>query len=638
MKTYNERMESVQKKLRQKQIRRRTVTVTAGALCLCIILGVLFMPYDKGLPNVDKHAGSDYYKVIQAINKLTYQKPQYDNLFDKLVSDDRFWVENDFANSGALEMPPVAVPEAAPGMKPNYSAGTNENTNSSVEITDHQVAGVHEGDLIKRSETHIFYLNGKTLEVYPIAGEETKLLTRWTLSLNEKVYYSNAEMYLSADATRLTIVISGFGVAFRESKTDSFVQMISLDVSDPANIKESGQICITGNLLSSRMIGNQLMVMAQFRMDNTIDFDDEATFLPQYGTPGNMQSIPAEDIVIPEELTNRYYTVVALLDSPDLSFVDAGAFMSYSAELYVSKEHIYATRTYTETKDLAEGIRESKTMTEVSCMAYSPEGLACKGTFCVEGSVKDQYSMDEHEGVFRIVTATNRRVIKSVWSPDSTADANGNTAQSNVSMMPAVSQNANLTCFKVGSWEQVAQVAQFAPDGETVESVRFDGDYAYVCTAVVVTLTDPVFFFDMTDLDNIIVKDTGTIDGYSSSLIQLNDGFLMGIGYNDKLNLKVEIYEETETGVVSVCEYIKVDRFAIDYKAYYIDRENNLFGIPTGTGYILLQFNGYQLNLLAESKTTQGYSITELDYFRGVVVDKCLYVFGPLHFSVQEIG
>jgi len=638
MKTYNERMESVQKKLRQKQIRRRTVTVTAGALCLCIILGVLFMPYDKGLPNVDKHAGSDYYKVIQAINKLTYQKPQYDNLFDKLVSDDRFWVENDFANSGALEMPPVAVPEAAPGMKPNYSAGTNENTNSSVEITDHQVAGVHEGDLIKRSETQIFYLNGKTLEVYPIAGEETKLLTRWTLSLNEKVYYSNAEMYLSADATRLTIVISGFGVAFRESKTDSFVQMISLDVSDPANIKESGQICITGNLLSSRMIGNQLMVMAQFRMDNTIDFDDEATFLPQYGTPGNMQSIPAEDIVIPEELTNRYYTVVALLDSPDLSFVDAGAFMSYSAELYVSKEHIYATRTYTETKDLAEGIRESKTMTEVSCMAYSPEGLACKGTFCVEGSVKDQYSMDEHEGVFRIVTATNRRVIKSVWSPDSTADANGNTAQSNVSMMPAVSQNANLTCFKVGSWEQVAQVAQFAPDGETVESVRFDGDYAYVCTAVVVTLTDPVFFFDMTDLDNIIVKDTGTIDGYSSSLIQLNDGFLMGIGYNDKLNLKVEIYEETETGVVSVCEYIKVDRFAIDYKAYYIDRENNLFGIPTGTGYILLQFNGYQLNLLAESKTTQGYSITELDYFRGVVVDKCLYVFGPLHFSVQEIG
>lgn len=628
MKTYNERMESVQKKLRQKQIRRRTVTVTAGALCLCIILGVLFMPYDKGLPNVDKHAGSDYYKVIQAINKLTYQKPQYENLFDELVSNDSFWMEDGVGGDLIY----------APGEAPDYSYDLGESTNSSVEITDHQVAGVHEGDLIKRSETHIFYLNGKTLEVYPIAGEETKILTRWTLSLNEKVYYSNAEMYLSADATRLTIVISGFGVAFRESKTDSFVQMISLDVSDPANIKESGQICITGNLLSSRMIGEQLMVMTQFRMDNTIDFEDESTFLPQYGTPGNMQSIPAEDIVIPEELTNRYYTVVALLDSPDLSFVDAGAFMSYSAELYVSKEHIYATRTYTETKDLAEGIRESKTMTEVSCMAYSPEGLARKGTFCVEGSVKDQYSMDEHEGVFRIVTATNRRVIKSVWSPDSTADTNGNTAQSNVSMMPAVSQNANLTCFKVGSWEQVAQVAQFAPEGETVESVRFDGDYAYVCTAVVVTLTDPVFFFDMTDLDNIIVKDTGTIDGYSSSLIQLNDGFLMGIGYNDKLNLKVEIYEETENGVVSVCEYIKVDRFAIDYKAYYIDRENNLFGIPTGTGYILLQFNGYQLNLLAESKTTQGYSITELDYFRGVVVDKCLYVFGPLHFSVQKIG
>ena len=30
------------------------------------------------------------------------------------------------------------------------------------------------------------------------------------------------------------------------------------------------------------------------------------------------------------------------------------------------------------------------------------------------------------------------------------------------------------------------KVVSFAPEGETVESVRFEGDYAYVCTAKVV--------------------------------------------------------------------------------------------------------------------------------------------------------
>ena len=258
-------------------------------------------------------------------------------------------------------------------------------------------------------------------------------------------------------------------------------------------------------------------------------------------------------------------------------------------------------------------------MTQISCMGHGDSGLTPEGTFCVEGTVKNQYSMDEHGGIFRIVTATSRRGI--------VIHESGNKA------MNVVKRNAKLTCFKVGTWEQVAQVAQFAPDGETVESVRFDGNYAYVCTAVVVTLTDPVFFFDMTDLNNIVVKDTGTIDGYSSSLIQLNDGFLMGIGFDDQRNLKVEIYEETDNGVASVCDIIYYVNFASEYKAYYIDRENNLFGIPVQDGYVLLHFDGYQLHQVAKAVT-----IGSLNETRGVVIDQYLYVFSPKYFDVEKIG
>lgn len=621
MKTYDERMDAVRQKLHKKQIQRRAMMATAGALCLCIVAGIIFWPFGSDAPITEKYMDSEYYPVICAIERDFPQNK--DNAW--WLDDGIFLEGTDISTDTDMDRIETISP---PGSAENGSADSN--ANSSVEITDHQVAGVHEADIIKRSQTHIFYLDGRTLKVYPIAGEETQELCKWSVPSDQLNRTYDWQMYLSEDATRLTIVMFGYGNVLSEVRQDSFTKIISLDVSDPANIQQAGEFCITGSMISSRMVGQQLMLVSQFRMANKIDFEDETTFLPQIGTPGNMHSIPADNIVIPEKLENRCYTVVTLLDSRDVSLTDCGAFMSYSTEIYVSQEHIYATRSQWISEDHTDEeytVRVHKSVTDISCMAYGEDGLTYKSTFRVDGTINNQYNMDEHEGVLRIVTETTEQVgyVSSV----------GNGGE--IATLPSRSQNANLTCFEVGTWNILAEVKAFAPEGETVESVRFDGDYAYVCTAVVITLSDPVFFFDMTDLGNIIVKDTGTIDGYSSSLIQLKDGFLMGIGYNDSLNLKVEIYEETENGVASVCEYVKVDRFATDYKAYYIDRENNLFGIPTGNGYILLQFDGYQLHLLAYAETEDMYHIIDLNFFRGVVIDEYLYVCGPNYFKALNI-
>ena len=617
MKTYEERVQSVQGKLKKKQIQRKTLMATAGMLCLCIVAGIV-LPYFKDQNDISMYAGSDYIKVIEAINRDFPKRDEKDFLWSWITEEDTL-----IGSDKAEMMPPAAAAPNDPVEAPDYSMEADRDENASVEITDHQVAGVLEADIIKRSQTHIFYLKGNMLEVYPIAGLETELLNTWCLKTKENAYYYSADMYLSADATRLNLVISGFDNVFSEVKRSAFVQVVSLDVTDPANIKEANCLYVTGSLLSSRMVGDQMLLMAQYRMDNRIDFEDASTFLPQYGVPENMQSVPADNIVVPDKLSNTTYTVVTLLGGKDMTVVDSGAFMSYSTELYVSAERIYATRSYTKEEAIDQSLTINKTMTEISCMVYGEDGLTPDGSFCVEGTVKNQYSMDEYNDIFRIVTATNRQETIFTKIGD-----NGYTAS-----RWETKRNANLTCFQVGSWEQVAQVEQFAPEGETVESVRFDKDYAYVCTAVVVTLTDPVFFFDMTDLDNITVKDTGTIEGYSSSLIQLNDGFLMGIGFDENRCLKVEVYTETADGVEAVCSYTQWVSFASEYKAYYIDRENNLFGIPTNDGYILLQFDGYQLTELARTKF-----LGVLNYTRGVVIDKCLYAFGTDGYAVQELN
>ena len=607
MKTYHERMDAIRQKLHRKQVQRKAMMATAGALCICLVVSLL-VPHFQKSDGIEQYAENEYYKVIEAINRDFRRTETH---WEYLHWEDLFWGDAFLEDEGDLRFEVVA-----PGAVPDTDMSTTGSaTNSSVEITDHQVAGVLEGDLIKRSETHIFYLNNTVLEIYEINGEESKKINTVTVGTN---WNSDSEMYLSADASRLTVILSGFDAVFAEGKKESYVKIISLDVSDPMNVTNVASFYLTGAKQTCRMVDDQLMLISRFCIQYEMDFDDPATFLPQYGTPGNMQCIPADNIVIPDRLNDRYYTVVTLLDNNDLSLIDTGAFMSYSAELYVSKERIYATRSYTDTEKVDDTTSFTNAMTEISCMGYDENGLTLAGSFCVEGRVNNQYSMDEYEGVFRVVTGTTKRETI--------------TLESGYTTVKVEERNANLTCFEVGTWKKIAEVKAFAPDGETVESVRFDGDYAYVCTAVVVTLSDPVFFFDMTDLDNITVKDTGTIDGYSSSLIQLNDGFLMGIGVDENWNLKVEIYAETASGVESVCAYTRCINFANDYKAYYIDRENNLFGIPTGEGYVLLQFTGYELHELACVDTAGG-----LNNVRGVVIDNCLYVCSEM-FRVESLA
>ena len=122
----------------------------------------------------------------------------------------------------------------------------------------------------------------------------------------------------------------------------------------------------------------------------------------------------------------------------------------------------------------------------------------------------------------------------------------------------------------------------------------------YICTAEVIILTDPVYFFDLRDIHNITYKHTPIIDGYSSSLINFGD-FLLGIGINEERELKVEIYEETADGVEPIASYELPAFFSEEYKSYYIDRENNLVGIPISLWsdgkeyYLLLHFDGYEL-------------------------------------------
>ena len=603
---------------------RKALTLAASFVIIVAVSLWLFIPYSTTPPSVSEYSSSEYFSIIEHFNAMSFVKPKYKNNFEmlKAMLSDMFRVGSDGGNmSGGA---------GAPEMDGGGANGSYE------EITDNQVAGVIEGDIVKRTDKYIFALdtvnNGNSrlcLNVYSIAKENSKLEASFKSTIADNIFgLGRPEMYLSEDGTKVTAIVS----AREYGKIRAVTFIVSIDTSDIQNIRIDNVMRISGSYLSSRTVGDTLLVMTKYNVAlGALNFDDESTFVPSISTEDGSQCISGDGIFMPERLDKTQYTVAVMLDSKTLDLKDSMALLSYSDTIYVSGKNIYATRSYQETKRQSETTELRSDMTEITSVSYSEGKFIKNGTANVKGFVKDQYSFDELGEYLRVVTSTRNNVYYSPGSydPDSSVSSDDNVS-SGVGSDSTNSDrinSASLYVLNCSDLALVSAVENFAPAGETVRSVRFKGNYAYVCTAIFIT--DPVFFFDLSDPTNITYKDTGTIPGFSNSLIDFGEGFLLGIGTSTGSDLKIEVYTESETKVESLAE-IKFDytSYSQDYKSYYVNRELGFIGMPVYSGgymsYVVVSFDGYELTRICDLTLEQGYF--DLANIRGMIIDGYLYV------------
>ena len=622
MKTNDQRMKEIYERADVKRAsRRRRVKWISVAACSCsLVLAlnlVLFVPYPSGLPDISAYSGSEYYPLMQQLNALTYHNMSTaHNNFEAWFGD----LFSGYGTSGDMNMG-VTTPES-PGTADDPGASDDVDYN---EVTDNQEAGVIEGDLFKRTSTHFFYVsfNGDSqllLSAFTIDKEDSACCGTLTISAENDYYFSSyygAELYLSEDGDTATI----FAPVYLAKSNKLYTAVISADVSDPENMQETGRVYVSGSYVTSRKVGEDFLLISNFAVRNNPDFSDESAFLPQVGTADEMKSLPMQDIVCPDTATAARYTVIVRLGK-GLSVDGHIAFLSYSQEVYVSEDNIFVTRSYSQTT--REGNYERRVpYTQIACVSYSGDGLTLQGSADVAGTVLNQYSLDEQDNTLRVVTTVSESLIR-IYE-------NGGTTSADVITSSGTSDNASLYVLSLDDFSLVASLERFAPEGEEVTSVRFEEDIVWVCTARIWELTDPVFRIDLTDLNNITYTDTGTIEGYSTSLVDFTDGTLLGIGRGGDTLLKIEIYEQGEDGVVSVATYETNADYSQDYKAYFIDRENGLIGLHVydfieGSKYLLLHFDGYSLTPVAKiDLTSRNYDTT-----RAAIVDGWLYILTDL--------
>ena len=425
-------------------------------------------------------------------------------------------------------------------------AGSTSPNGNYMEITDNQVAGIIEGDLAKATDKYLFRLGTHTIYIYSLEGAQSNLVSTFTLPyiVGEQSAQRYYDMFLSDDGNTITLFCEYTGGTIGKTA------IISVDVSNVFNPREKNVVTIDGNKEAVRKIGDSFYVVTNWYFTRTkIDLDDPASFIPSIDYTDGKHICDSNKIIIPEKISQVYYRYLAVLKESDLSLDDEIALMVYGNVYFTENNIIFDSQT---TKTETEGDKTyTAAYSKIGVLNFADE-LTWRGSIIVKGWSNGQYSFDERDGALRMVLSEGKTTAL---------------------------DNASLYIYDIKTLEQIASVERFAPEGEAVTAVRFEGDKLYVCTAEVVRYTDPVYFFDLSDYTNITYVDTGFIDGFSSSLIDFGEGYLLGIGREDNSTNKIEVYKKEGDSVASVDKYLFGGTLNADYKSFLIDREQNLFGV-----------------------------------------------------------
>ena len=641
MKTYEQRTEDITQKANKIKSRRKAwISAVAGACCVALIVGIVVpLSLRGGSFDINDYQNSAYFSIIRKI----YDYNQ------KYLSD----------TGDSLDTVPGV--DHSPGDDGNLTSKP-EQGDKYEETTLNQVDGVIEGDILKRSKNYAFYLttdwehvNGDKLSyyfhigAYSLRGEDSALVGECDVKADNGVTFNTAwfihtsmtEMYLSENAETLTLVTDCYNKNYVH-----YTCVISFDVSNPTDIKERSRTYVAGQYLSSRKVDGELLLITKFYIPRKPDYGNPETFVPSCGALSDRKYFTPEEIYAPESLSECTYTVVAKMNESDLIVTSKQAVLSYAFDVAVSNEHVFVIRNeyeYTQNDRVVEDLNHAdagkanfRHYSEIVCLSYTDE-LKNIGCIRLDGSIVDRYSLDEKDGILRVVTQTMHQIYTVM--PGSRRNPYTSV------MLDESNRSASLFCVGLENMTIVSRVENFADNGETVQAVRFDGDSAYVCTAIV--STDPVFVFDLSDIYNITYKDTGTIPGYSINLIKFGD-YLLGIGYGEMRDtLKIELYKETDSRVESVAIYEKHEcTFSAEYKAHFIDAEHGLVGLQiydyehpeNKEVFVLLKFDADALcwNVALWHDLDSRLDLTRAFYSDG------LYLIGsdaPLtFFSESEIG
>ena len=525
------------------------------------------------------------------------------------------------------------------GMKATEESANSESETSgasdtaSQSETNNQVEGIEEGDIAVTDGQYIYSLRDDTVFITDTA----KMKVASKIELKDK-YPSK----LLIHDNKLIVLYDQYMGPTTEDHRYAGTVMTRIAIYDVANhekptlIREVGQ---EGYQVGVREYDDILYVVTNAMPNYWLMREGEEVELrPQLFDSKDeaLTHVAIDKISIFPGSNEANYTIISAIDLNEYETAEmkVETYLGAGSGIYMSTEAIYMTAPVymplAASTDLAmnSAMLVMNNNTELYKFAVDGTNIEMTARTTIEGSVLNQFSMDEYEGYLRVATTTGN-----AWGSE--GDSNNN--------LMIYDENLN----EVGKLTDLAR-------GERIYSARFMGEKAYIVTF---RETDPLFVIDVADPKNPTVLGELKIPGFSNYLHPLDDTHLIGIGYDTKveidsyskqpivytMGMKISLFDVTD-----VDNPIEVDNEIIggrgtysdvqhDHKALYRDQANGHYGFPisiydeekyVGSGALVYHITPKGIELAGDFvKKAQGEQYEEWE----TMVRRLLYIDNTLY-------
>lgn len=472
-----------------------------------------------------------------------------------------------------------------------------------------QVSGVDEADIIKNDGKYIYAVSSANdkIIIYQPNGKTLKKAAQITIKADESRYEYISGIYVRGKyLVALTDYYDGGEV------TESYVYDLT-DISSPKLLYSFSQ---EGTQISSRMIDGRLYLVNYKYLDAS-GYDKDSDYLPAVGTNGKSEKLDISDVCYIKGAKESGYLLISEIDvAQGAKSAKSKAILGSGSVIYCNKSNMYVANNYYDNSNKS---TSSKTL----ILKVSLDGgidFTAKAT--VNGTLNNQYSMDENDEYLRVATTVQKDgdISNALYVLDS-------------------------------ELKTVGKVTGFAKN-ESIQAVRFVGDTAYVITYL---NTDPLFVIDLGDPKNPSITGEVKISGFSTSLTPIDESALLGIGYaaDDSLTtgIKLALFDVSDPDkpkVLDSKEFKNINSDAqYDPKAIVINASDEYFAVPyvgseanesgaTACGVIIFEVKSGKINVI---KKTAENSAEYPSYFRCTYIGENIYTFSDgIYSSTVEMN
>jgi len=475
-----------------------------------------------------------------------------------------------WAEDAEMAMDDGAVADTSTTAQPRTTA-PNRVEGEDFSGTNNQEAGVDEADFVKTDGYHIYYLQGRHLHIFGVpefgALEEAYNTTlsgtpvAMMLDGDQLVVISTLNPW-SIPSTHPVVDAMGWEGDYGSWRTSSLTKFTVFDITNRSAPDVERELFIEGSYITAREVNGTVRTITHAWMDIpgvsswlelptgywNLNYDDPlrleirekvayqtmlsnsealdrlslADLIPQVYEYSNgevvvhaMSDNACRDFVAPEDSMERGISSIFSLDLTSADFdyeVDhvVGTYPQVyaSSDVLVLAESAFSGWWFWGNDDMDE-------MTNLHTFDISaPDATLYTGSGRIAGTVLNQFSLSEHEGVLRVATTVGQWARWWMDDPE-----------------PMSSQLVTLVrSIDVDTGKQVlveaGRVDDIAP-GERIWSARYDGDRAYIVTFEQI---DPLWVIDVADETNPTILGELKVPGVSTYIHPLSRDHLLTIG------------------------------------------------------------------------------------------------------------